>query len=127
MRIWIRPSEQSETIFQTFRSRGDLQKIVRDPTGEQGRAPEVYHLSDTFKTTLEDYLNKKGMKLGFQLDLILSKSNTIKDAEQSLPDMEPINLVVPGFGMYGLGSAQAQPARLMAEKERAKNAEKEPK
>lgn len=45
-------------------AQGDLQETEREPTGEQGRAPEVYHLSGAFLTTLDDYLNKKEMKLG---------------------------------------------------------------
>jgi hypothetical protein len=48
----------------SLHAQGDLQKMAREPTGEQGRAPEVYHLSGTFLTMLEDYLNKKEMKLG---------------------------------------------------------------
>jgi hypothetical protein len=43
---------------------GDLKKILKAPTGERGRAPDVYSLSDSFKTRLEDYLNRKEMKLG---------------------------------------------------------------
>jgi predicted RNase H-like HicB family nuclease len=46
---------------------GAIQKTMRAPTGKPGRAPEVYHLSDDFKTKLDAYLNVKEMILGVQL------------------------------------------------------------
>jgi hypothetical protein len=42
---------------------GDLQMNIREPTGEQGRAPKVYHLSEGFKTRVEEYLDIKEMGL----------------------------------------------------------------
>jgi len=40
---------------------------MRESTGDKGRSPDVYHLSDSFKRQLEDYLNIKEMELGFQI------------------------------------------------------------
>jgi hypothetical protein len=48
--------------------KGDLEKTSKTPTGERGRAPDVYSLSESFKTRLEDYLNRKEMKLGLLMN-----------------------------------------------------------
>lgn len=47
--------------------------MIRDRASEMGRAPEVYQLSDTFKTRLEDFLNRKEMKIGYQASIRLRK------------------------------------------------------
>lgn len=47
--------------------KGDLMKTMRESTGDKGRAPEAYYLSDTFKRQLEDYLTIKEMELGLQV------------------------------------------------------------
>jgi uncharacterized Zn finger protein (UPF0148 family) len=44
-----------------------LQETKRDATGKRGRSPKVYHLSNTFKARLENYLNKKELTLGSAL------------------------------------------------------------
>jgi hypothetical protein len=59
---------------------GDIQKTTRDPTGQSGRSPDVYHLSDDFTTQLDFYLNVKELKLGVQLDAIIAPT-TQKDAD----------------------------------------------
>lgn len=50
---------------------GSLKKEIRESTGDRGRAPEVYHLSDTLKEAVENYLNIKEMKLGLQSSAII--------------------------------------------------------
>jgi predicted ArsR family transcriptional regulator len=52
-------------------SREDIQKTTKPSAGEQGRSPEVYHLSDIFNIELEDYLNKKEMRLGYLATLAI--------------------------------------------------------
>jgi hypothetical protein len=56
----------------------DLKKTLKDPTGGRGRAPDVYSLSDSFKTRLEDYLNEKDMKLGYGMDMIVRCNDPLK-------------------------------------------------
>ncbi|HUM81690.1 MAG TPA: hypothetical protein PLQ38_07915 [Methanothrix sp.] len=46
-----------------LRLSGDLHMDIREPTGERGRAPEVYHVSDVFKAKVEEYLNVKEIEI----------------------------------------------------------------
>jgi hypothetical protein len=36
---------------------------IKSPTGEPGRTPEVYHVSDIFKARVEEFLQIKEMEL----------------------------------------------------------------
>jgi hypothetical protein len=51
----------------SLHAEGDLLKMVRESTGDKGRTPDVYRLSDAFKRQLDDYLNIKEMELGYQM------------------------------------------------------------
>ena len=89
----------------------DIEPVSTVAFNKIGKPRKIYTLNSYY---IIDYYEKQAGST-FQLGITLARGSA-----ESLPDTEPIDLVVPGVGMYGLGSAQNPPEMQSAEKKMPK-------